>query len=489
MTRFFDRIISNGTRVTMEDLLEAELRLGARDSASALVTRERLADGAFMEFARATRPGGTGLRPDDLASAKVVAADEVARYLARIRLQPEDLGAMLSAISIIPTGELVIIEAQNLRGWYSAFAWLVARTEDPERGGWIITANLILEWQKGRPVGPLAQMEWRLGADGRYVPEDNPGRLPATLARFPEDPARPGVLPPLCEHLWNHCYEATVTLAFTLGAMQCKNVNEIEHPPQPRLSRVNRQRYGRPLTTYSSLDIRLLTDALDRDGKIEQDGLAAAVRHCRGRFKTYRAAAPLFGRLTGQFWWQEQEREYPQEDGARARAQQGRGEDTARVGRPYQPVAISTSAPKAAAPARGSDPDLSGRGRAAHDDLQNAIARLARDAGLHPLSPSPLDPQFDLAWHQGGTLAVVEVKSTTESNEVHQVRLAIGQIMEYTGVLAAVHQRVRPVIAVERPISRQSLIAACEQAGIILVWPGHFAGLFETDCLATANGR
>lgn len=101
--------------------------------------------------------------------------------------------------------------------------------------------------------------------------------------------------------------------------------------------------------------------------------------------------------------------------------------------------------------------------------------------GLDPLSPCPQDPQFDLAWHQGSTLTVVEVKSTTENNEVHQVRLAIGQIMEYASILSSVHNQVRPAIAVERPISRCSLITVCEQAGVTLVWPGHFADLFEAD--------
>lgn len=481
MTRFFDRIVAKGTQVTLEDLFEAELRLGSRDSAPARITRDHFADGELMKSARATRPAGAGLKPQDLARARVISADEVFRYLDQVQMQPEDLGAMLSSISIVPTQDLVVIEAQNLRGWYSAFAWLVDRTEDPHGEGWIVTANLILEWVKGRPIGPIAQMEWKLGPNGKYVPEDNVGRLPATRIRFPDDPARPGVMPPLAEHVWIYAYAATSTLAMTLGLLQCKNVDEIDNAPQPRLSHVNRQKYGRALTSYSSLDIRRVTDALERDGRIEQDGLVAALHRCRGHFKTYRADAPLFGRLTGQFWWQAQEREHQQGSERPAGERQSLGEEQTGIGRDYQPAAISTSPSKTVAPARGSDPDLSGRGRAAHDELQNTIAGLAQEAGRSPLSPRPSDPQFDLAWHNADTLTVVEVKSTTENNEVHQVRLAIGQIMEYSGILSAVHNRVRPVIAVENPISRASLITACEQAGVTLVWPGHFVDIFTAD--------
>lgn len=483
MARFFDRIMAKGTQVSMADLLEAELRLGARDRASAEITRDHFADGAFMEVARTTKPGGTGLKREFLAQAHVVAADEVVRYLAHIRMGPEDLGAMLSTISIVPTRELAVIEAQNLHGWYSAFAWLVERTEDPDSEGWIVTADLILEWAKGQPVGPIAQIEWKLGPDGRYVPEDNVGRLPATMVRFPDDPARPGVMPAFAEHLLFYSYEATIALAMTLGLMQCKNVNEIENAPQPRLSNVNRQKYGRALANYSSLDIRRVTSALDRDGKIEQDGLSKALHRCRGHFKTYRADAPLFGKLAGQFWWQEQEREHTQAE-LEVSLREDRSEEPAGIGRQYQPAAISISPPKAAAIVRGSDPDQAGRGRAAHDELQNTLARLALDAGRRPLSPCPNDPQFDIAWHDGNTLIVVEVKSTTESNEVHQVRLAIGQIMEYTGILSAVHSQVRAVIAVERPISRSSLITACEQAGVTIVWPGHFVDIFAADSVS-----
>lgn len=48
--------------------------------------------------------------------------------------------------------------------------------------------------------------------------------------------------------------------------------------------------------------------------------------------------------------------------------------------------------------------------------------------GLIPRSPSPGEPDFDLAWQDGDTVWVAEVKSMTAQNEEQQMRLAIGPI-------------------------------------------------------------
>jgi hypothetical protein len=69
---------------------------------------------------------------------------------------------------------------------------------------------------------------------------------------------------------------------------------------------------------------------------------------------------------------------------------------------------------KASAP----DPDLMGRNLRAHRRLQNDLALAVRDRGMKPLSPTALDPAFDLAWRATvDSITVCEVKSLTTANE------------------------------------------------------------------------
>lgn len=117
------------------------------------------------------------------------------------------------------------------------------------------------------------------------------------------------------------------------------------------------------------------------------------------------------------------------------------------------------------------DPDVSGRGLRAHRELENWLARTAASAGLHPEDPSLTDPPFDLAWRDGDELTVVEVKSITSGNETSQLRLGLGQILEYACMLRGVTS-VRPVLFVERAPSADHWEAVCQSAGVELWWPG-----------------
>ena len=64
------------------------------------------------------------------------------------------------------------------------------------------------------------------------------------------------------------------------------------------------------------------------------------------------------------------------------------------------------------------DPDVVDRGLRGHAQTQELLAALVRVHGLEPLSPGPGDPNFDLAWKDGGAVTVVEVKSLTNANEL-----------------------------------------------------------------------
>jgi hypothetical protein len=139
------------------------------------------------------------------------------------------------------------------------------------------------------------------------------------------------------------------------------------------------------------------------------------------------------------------------------------------------------------------DPDKTDRGTTAHKDTQDALAAALRNAGLKPRSPKPGDPAFDIAWRDdgaGGTAFICEVKSLTSENETGQIRLAIGQVLDYVHTLDSLRkagslplrwkgvQAVRAVVAVERrPAEDVRWTGLCEEHGIILTWPEKYDGM------------
>ena len=111
------------------------------------------------------------------------------------------------------------------------------------------------------------------------------------------------------------------------------------------------------------------------------------------------------------------------------------------------------------------DPDKVDRGTTAHKDTQDALAEALRNVGLKPRSPQLGDPAFDIAWRDDnaeGVAFICEVKSLTSENETGQIRLAIGQVLDYVHTLDSLRKAdslpphwkdvhaVRPVVAVER---------------------------------------
>ena len=126
------------------------------------------------------------------------------------------------------------------------------------------------------------------------------------------------------------------------------------------------------------------------------------------------------------------------------------------------------------------DPDLIDRGTAAHMDVQDELAEAVRSAGAEPRSPAPHDPQFDVAWQNGDSAFVVEVKSMTKQNEDRQLRLGLGQVLSYAFLLDwPGTSDVQPVLAVERPPAGEYWSELCKEHGVILAWPGVFEDLFD----------
>jgi hypothetical protein len=127
------------------------------------------------------------------------------------------------------------------------------------------------------------------------------------------------------------------------------------------------------------------------------------------------------------------------------------------------------------------DPREVDRGLIGHAKTQNALATLIREHGLIPLSPGPGDPGFDLAWTDGPVCHVVEVKSLTRSDQDRQLRLCLGQLLDYQHVLEKSGRSTGAVLAVELAPTDPRWSALCARHSVALVWPGTFDRLFEME--------
>jgi hypothetical protein len=137
------------------------------------------------------------------------------------------------------------------------------------------------------------------------------------------------------------------------------------------------------------------------------------------------------------------------------------------VRRPHTPPSKPTNFEPA-------DPDSVGRGWLAHHQTLEALADSLESHGVEPLDPQPDEPEYDLAWLDSGVLHVAEVKSITSENEIHQLRLGLGQVLDYRLRLRGRHRRqVRAWLVPERqPNGAGHWTALCAEHGVDLRWPG-----------------
>jgi hypothetical protein len=91
----------------------------------------------------------------------------------------------------------------------------------------------------------------------------------------------------------------------TLGLLNCRNV-EMKVVPYSGAQKKKFKKYGSPIITRRTLVIH--PSGKRYEGSGTGTGLKKRWHMCRGHFKTFTEEAPLFGRVTGTFWWQPQVR-------------------------------------------------------------------------------------------------------------------------------------------------------------------------------------
>jgi len=112
------------------------------------------------------------------------------------------------------------------------------------------------------------------------------------------------------------------------------------------------------------------------------------------------------------------------------------------------------------------DPNLLDRALQLHSITQNTIANWVQGEGLKPISPNSKTCDFDIAWESEHGRVVCEVKSLSDTNEVHQFRLGLGQVLEYAHLTSAI-----PVLMFSRKPNNLGLIEAAQNSGVKVLWP------------------
>jgi hypothetical protein len=86
-----------------------------------------------------------------------------------------------------------------------------------------------------------------------------------------------------------------------LSFLSCKNIGTEKHYPPEALNKKRLKHHKQPLFTYHTL---LLKPVGKKQESIPRHLWNNRIHFCRGHFKTYTEKNPLFGRITGRFWWQ-----------------------------------------------------------------------------------------------------------------------------------------------------------------------------------------
>ena len=85
------------------------------------------------------------------------------------------------------------------------------------------------------------------------------------------------------------------------------------------------------------------------------------------------------------------------------------------------------------------------------------------------------DPFYDMAWSDESNIWLAEIKSLTEENETHQIRLGLAQLLEYKHKLNLLHKkRISPWLVVEDEPKNPMWLDLLGSLEVKLTWPGEW---------------
>ncbi|MFI9263390.1 hypothetical protein ACIG5C_03310 [Streptomyces werraensis] len=119
-------------------------------------------------------------------------------------------------------------------------------------------------------------------------------------------------------------------------------------------------------------------------------------------------------------------------------------------------------------------------GTAAHERTVDALIKHLARRGTQTHAFAKNSPRFDAGWTVGKDIFVAEVKSLTGTSQDQQIRLGIGQVLDYAHQLrtrTGGGSSIRPVLVLEKKPADDRWSSLAQAVGIRLTWAPRFPGI------------
>lgn len=124
------------------------------------------------------------------------------------------------------------------------------------------------------------------------------------------------------------------------------------------------------------------------------------------------------------------------------------------------------------------DLDALDDGTQAHRRTLAQLRKYLANHGIEALHCLASGPRFDAGWRVKGRSWIAEVKSLSNTNETQQLRLGLGQLLEYRA--RAQHNKPpRAALILSRAPSDDEWMSICEAVDVLLTWAPGFAGILD----------
>lgn len=154
---------------------------------------------------------------------------------------------------------------------------------------WEIYAAAFVEWDKGKPYGPLCLYRIPIRDDGAAI-SDEQGRADTRgYLYIPEHVLR--AEPESADRARDMARSLLYPSLFSLTLMHAPRVRLHREEPPVKLSRNHEKRHGQPLARYYTLDIDPFKEVLEGEGSASIEGLRRALHLCRGYFRRPKGSA------------------------------------------------------------------------------------------------------------------------------------------------------------------------------------------------------
>ena len=124
------------------------------------------------------------------------------------------------------------------------------------------------------------------------------------------------------------------------------------------------------------------------------------------------------------------------------------------------------------------DLDALEKGTKRHEATRTALADFLTANGISPREHG-LEAAFDLGWiGKDGSLWITEVKSLARTSERQQLRLGLGQLLDYRHACTRADRTILEALVVEHEPSDLQWVGICAAVGVVLAWPDRFEAAF-----------